>query len=190
MRTPLATSLIAVALATAATPALASDFGVRLPFEAVLQTTSLPPINSGPGYEDRCGGAPTTVIEGAGTATLLGPVHDSQSHCLGFPEVDANGKMRLPFFAGIFVLTDHYGRTFTGHYFGALVQTITSVLPTATSAPAGSWIIEGHVCMKSASHVRIVDDCAANRYAPARGITDLGTGAASIFLDQTYKLRW
>ncbi len=197
---------VLVTLATATTPllALAAD-AIRLPFQATLQTTSkliLPVIPDGtpspppnPEYWDnadfvsRCDGAPVLDVRGAGNATLLGALFDSQVHCVGLPQPAGDG-VKIPFFNGEFTFTDGLGRTITGRYFGQLVSTITSHLPGGpTDAPTGSWLVEGNLCISGGNYARIVDDCAANRYAPARGITNLSTGDAAIFIDQTIRFR-
>jgi hypothetical protein len=142
---------------------------------ATLQTTArlvAPP-------EGRCadeeGNAPVVGLlqaVGAGETSLLGTVLDEQSHC-----VRADGS----FFAGRFTLTAANGRTVSGSYFGRLEPTFNSVPPPAAGGP---WIIRGRVCGP-----RVADDpCEPGDYAPAHGITNLTTGDATIFLDQTTRL--
>jgi hypothetical protein len=149
----------------------------RKRFRADLQTTSrlVPPP---PGRCNDQAGLPQVVgllqVVGAGDANLLGPVIDEQSYC-----VRADGS----FFGGVFKLTNADGRTIRGRYFGNLEPTFNSAFPPP--APAGPWIINGSVCISGGSAGDIENDCSAHRYEPARGITNLSTGDATIFLDQT-----
>ena len=145
-------------------------------FRAHLQTTSrvVPPP---PGRCNDQPGLPSVVglleVIGAGDATFLGPVVTEQSHCLR-----ADGS----FFGGVFTLTNADGRTIRGRYFGHLEPTFNSIFPPP--APAGTWLINGNVCISGGSRGDIDNDCPPNRYEPARGITNLSTGDATIFLDQ------
>ena len=149
----------------------------RKRFRAGLQTTSRlvdPPPR-------RCTdqpGLPPVVglleVVGAGDATFLGPVVDEQSHC-----VRADGS----FFNGVFRLRNADGETIWGRYFGHLEPTFNSTFPPPT--PGGPWIIHGNVCISGGSAGDIDNDCSVNHYEPARGITNLSTGDATIFLDQT-----
>lgn len=108
---------------------------------------------------------------------LLGPVIDEQSHC-----VREDGS----FFGGVFKLTNADGHTIQGRYFGKLEPTFNSIFPPP--APEGPWLINGNVCISGGSAGDIDNDCAVHRYEPARGITNLSTGDATIFLDQTIKI--
>lgn len=152
----------------------------RKRFRADLQTTStLVPPPAG-----RCNdqaGRPQVVgllqVVGAGDATFLGPVIDEQSHC-----VREDGS----FFGGVFKLTNADGHTIQGRYFGKLEPTFNSIFPPPT--PEGPWLINGNVCISGGSAGDIDNDCAVHRYEPARGITNLSTGDATIFLDQTIKI--
>ena len=83
---------------------------------------------------------------------------------------------------GVFKLTNADGQTIQGRYFGQLVPTFNSIFPPP--APEGTWLINGNVCISGGSVGDIENDCAAHRYEPARGITNLSTGDATIFLDQ------
>jgi hypothetical protein len=149
----------------------------RRRFRAHLQTTSRlvePPL-------ERCSdqpGLPRVVglleVVGAGDATFLGPVVVEQSHC-----VRADGS----FFGGVFTLTNADGRTIQGRYFGHLEPTFNSTFPPP--APGGPWLINGNVCISGGSRSGIDNDCPPDRYEPAQGITNLSTGDATIFLDQT-----
>src|SRR4030095_7200043 len=116
-------------------------------------------------------------VVGAGDATFLGPVIVEQSHC-----VRADGS----FFGGVFKLTNADGQTIQGRYFGQLVPTFNSIFPPP--APEGPWLINGNVCISGGSVGDIKNDCAAHRYEPARGITNLSTGDATIFLDQAIEI--
>jgi hypothetical protein len=149
----------------------------RKRFRADLQTTSML-IQPPPGRcDDQPGHQPVVGlldVVGAGDATFLGPVVDEQSHC-----VRADGS----FFRGVFKLTNADGDTIRGRYFGRLEPTFNSIFPPP--APGGSWLIIGNVCISGGSAGDIDNDCSAHRYEPARGITNLSTGDATIFLDQT-----
>ena len=87
------------------------------------------------------------------------------------------------FFRGVFKLTNADGDTIRGRYFGHLEPTFNSTFPPP--APGGPWIIHGNVCISGGSAGDIDNDCSANHYEPARGITNLSNGDATIFLDQT-----
>jgi hypothetical protein len=139
-------------------------------------------------YLDRCHMAPVNLIEGVGDASFIGVMSDVQSHCLGTQ--DPSDPTALPFFGGLFTFTNPEGRTVTGEYRGRLVPTNTSIPPTM-GPPQGGWIIEGMVCISGGTVFRhIENDCAANRFFPARGITILNpltgdTNQSTLFLDQT-----
>jgi hypothetical protein len=150
----------------------------RKRFRADLQTTSRLVQPPPPG---RCGDQPRLPpvvglleVVGAGDATFLGPVVVEQSHC-----VREDGS----FFGGVFRLTNADGRTIRGRYFGHLESTFNSTFPPP--APGGPWLINGNVCISGGSGGDIDNDCSVHRYEPARGITNLSTGDATIFLDQT-----
>jgi hypothetical protein len=197
------TKFTAVALLLAATPLAVKADGLRVPFTASLQgggRVILPflpreagapsaPMNpeywnnpDHPDFATRCQGAPVLVTEAAGNTSLLGLVTDFQSHCLG-----ATADGTPSFFNGKFRFTDSNGRFVEGEYFGTLKATVASQPPPAPNAPpSGTWIIDGHICVSGASpQLHISNDCAANRYQPATGVTDPSTGVASIFLNQT-----
>jgi hypothetical protein len=169
----LALTFIGVSLPVSSAMAEAHE---RKRFRADLQTTSRlvqPPV--------RCSdqpGLPPVVglleVVGAGDATFLGPVVVEQSHC-----VRQDGS----FFRGVFKLTNADGDTIRGRYFGHLEPTFNSTFPPP--APGGPWLINGNVCISGGSAGDIDNDCSAHRYEPARGITNLSTGDATIFLDQT-----
>ena len=149
----------------------------RKRFRAYLQTTSRlvpPPLgrcSDQPGHPPVIG---LLEVVGAGDATFLGPVVDVQSHC-----VRADGS----FFGGVFRLTNADGHTIRGRYFGHLEPTFNSTLPPP--APAGPWLIIGNVCISGGNGGDIDNDCSVHHYEPIRGITNLSTGDATIFLDQT-----
>jgi hypothetical protein len=146
----------------------------RKRFRAFLQTTSrlvLPPprrCSDQPGHSPVVG---LLEVVGAGDATFLGPVVVEQSHC-----VRADGS----FFGGVFRLTNADGDTIRGRYFGHLEPTFNSTFPP----PGGPRLIHGNVCISGGSAGDIDNDCSAHHYEPARGITNLSTGDATIFLDQ------
>jgi hypothetical protein len=88
-----------------------------------------------------------------------------------------------PFFNGVFRLRNADGQTIRGRYFGHLEPTFNSTSPPP--APGGPWLIIGNVCISGGSAGDIDNDCSVNHYEPSRGITNLSTGDATIFLDQT-----
>jgi hypothetical protein len=186
-------ALVTMTFGLAAMTAKADDrWTERVPFKATFAVTGHVIFPGAPGYLDytnQCyGAAPVQVIQGVGDASYLGLFTDTQSHCLGLP--DATG---LPFFNGHFTFTSPQGRTLSGEYHGQLTPTITSTFPDKNNpAPGGSWIIEGMVCVSGGTVFRgIVDDCAAGRFTPARGISLLN-GADSqgtLYLDQTIGVR-
>ncbi len=115
-----------------------------------------------------------------GESNLLGPVVDEQSHCV---------RADNTFFDGRFTLTNADGRTIRGRYFGALEPTFNSKFPPEVEAPAGPFLIKGQVCISGGTGWRILDTCAFGRDEPARGITNVSTGDATIFLDQMLVVR-
>jgi hypothetical protein len=170
-------AIVAIFLVGLAGTALRTEADSRKRFRADLQTTTrlvAPP----PGRcSDEPGHAPVVgllEVVGAGDATFLGPVVDEQSHCV---------RMDGSFFAGRFELTNPSGRTIRGRYFGHLEPTFNSTAPPP--APGGPWLIKGNVCISGGNVGDIENDCSAHHYEPARGITNLSTGDATIFLDQT-----
>jgi hypothetical protein len=162
----------------------------RVPFKASFTVAGRVIFYGSPDYAqlylDRCHMAPVDVIQGAGDASYLGTMTDVQSHCLGDPADPSS----LPFFAGAFTFTNPAGKTITGEYHGQLVPTNTSIPPTM-GPPQGAWIIEGLVCISGGTIFRnIANDCAANLFFSARGITILNpltgdTNESTLFLDQT-----
>jgi hypothetical protein len=168
---------LTVSSAIAATDSPAAKGHERKRFRAGLQTTTRL-VEPPPGRcSDRPGLSPVVgllEVIGSGDATFLGPVVDEQSHC-----VRADGS----FFGGVFKLTNADGDTIRGLYFGQLEPTFNSTFPPP--APGGPWLIIGNACISGGSAGDIDNDCSANRYEPARGITNLSTGDATIFLDQT-----
>ena len=204
-QTRFTTKLAAAALLVAAAPLAAKADGLRIPFIASLlgggrvilpvippapgspsQPAPNPEYWNNPDYATRCQGAPVLVTEAAGDTSLLGLVTDFQSHCLG-----ATADGTPSFFIGKFRFTDSNGRFVEGEYFGTLKATVASQPPPAPNAPpSGTWIIDGHICVSGASpQLHIGNDCAANRYQPATGVTDPSTGVASIHLNQTIAVR-
>lgn len=113
-------------------------------------------------------------VVGAGDASLLGPMIDEQSHCI---------RADFTFFNGHFTLTNAAGQTIRGRYFGQLSPTFNSTFPD-NAPPGGQWLVLGNVCIEGGTIGRIENDCRNSRYGPARGITNLGTGDATVFLDQ------
>lgn len=169
-RTRVATVTLSTAalLMLAASSGWANDGRNLVRFQATLQTTTRI-VQPPPGRCDDRPNLPPVVglleAVGAGDANLLGPVFDEQSHC-----VRADGT----FFGGQFTLTNAKGKKLSGRYFGRLIPTFNSKVPPPPP-PLGPWLIQGYVCIGKAD-----DNC----YQSARGITDLSTGVATIFLDQ------
>ncbi len=173
-------TFIGISLTVSSTMAANDKGHERKRFRADLQTTSRlvePPLgrcNDQPGFPQVIG---LLEVTGAGEATFLGPVIDEQSHC-----VREDGS----FFGGVFKLTNADGDTIRGRYFGHLEPTFNSIFPPP--APGGPWFIIGNVCISGGSVGDIDNGCAAHRYEPSRGITNLSTGDATIFLDQTIEI--
>jgi hypothetical protein len=127
-------------------------------------------------------------IEGAGLTSLLGPVHDKASHCIG-----ADGSANN----GVFTFTgatlsgspggDDSEDSIEGQYLAQLVQTARSVFPTPTSSPGGYWLVYEQFCISKGTgkYVRIANNCppsaSPGRYFLARGSVDLDTGQANLF---------
>ncbi|MBL8526198.1 MAG: hypothetical protein JNL68_00790 [Burkholderiales bacterium] len=107
-------------------------------------------------------GAGNAELVGAGNTSFKGPVTDDQSHC-----VHAGGAKASK---GRFTLTNAQGRKIEGRYFAELVPTFN---PT-------SFIINGMACVAPHTRLHVDHDC----FRPARGLTDLVLGNATIFLDQ------
>jgi len=186
---PVFATLTLVALSAAFADVRAAE---RAPFKASFAVAGRVIFYGSPDYTqrdlDRCHMAPVNLIQGAGDASFLGTMTDVQSHCLGAQ--DPIAPSTLPFFNGAFTFTNPAGQTITGEYHGRLSPTNTSIPPTM-GPPQGAWIIEGLVCISGGTVFRnIVNDCAANLYFPARGITILNpftgdTNESTLFLDQT-----
>ena len=200
MRPTITMKLLAAAL-LAATPLASQADGLRIPFTGSLEgggrvvVPGVPGVDYTADYRARCGGGPVLETEAAGTTSLLGLVDDFQSHCLLPPEVVGGQIVGLPFGNGRFRFTDTKGRYIEGEYRGKVTPTVASKPPPAGSPPGtpptGTWIIEGEVCISGASsQLHIANDCAANRYFPARGVTDPLNGTATIFINQTIGIRW
>jgi hypothetical protein len=182
-KTGLYAAIAITALVGTSISAAAAD--TKKQFKSVLQTTSrllqTEDAIQTHGCADEPGRAPVIgVLEvtGAGDATLLGPVLDVQSHCV---------RADLSFFNGRFRLTNAAGQTIEGRYFGQLAPTFNSTLPPG-APPGGPWLLIGNVCISGGTAGIKPGDCDnPNQYAPAFGMTDLNTGDATIFLDQTVK---
>ena len=156
------------------------DHVLRFTWRGHAQTASkiVPP---GDAQHDaaRCGTDPQAVISGAGVTTLLGQFMATQSHCLRLAD--------FSFYGGVFSYTTPDGKTVEGQYRG---QFAPALLPPSQSPPRGSVLILGNLCVKGGTaHPRIVDDCAADRYSPARGILNLDTGDGTVFLDYELGIR-
>ena len=200
MRPTITMKLLAAALLAATPPSPSHADGLRIPFTGSLEgggrvVTPATPADYTADYWGRCGGGPVLETEAAGTTSLLGLADDFQSHCLLLPEVVGGQIVRLPFGNGRFRFTDTKGRYIEGEYRGRATPTVASKPPPAGSPPGtpptGTWIIEGEVCISGASsQLHLTNDCAANRYFPARGVTDPLNGTATIFINQTIGIRW
>jgi hypothetical protein len=126
------------------------------------------------------------VVEGVGLTNLLGPVHDTESHC-----AHPGGAVDQ----GVFTLTgatlegsaggSDSKDSITGHYRAHLVPSIGSSL--SGGQPVGYWLAYGEVCIfkGTGKFAAVVNDCptAASpcRFFPARLAFDLNTGQANIF---------
>jgi hypothetical protein len=131
------------------------------------------------------------VVEGAGLTNVLGPIHDSQSHCIN----PTNGNVEQ----GVFTLTGAKLGTSApggvdsqdsviGHYRAHAVPTPNSVFPSSpTGSPGGYWLIYGQVCTAGGTgkfaHVRneCPTDTSPGHFVPARGSVDYDSGQANIF---------
>jgi hypothetical protein len=120
------------------------------------------------------------VVEGAGLTNLLGPVHDSQSHCIN----PTNGNVEQ----GVFALI---GAKLGGSAPGGVDSqgpTPNSVFPSSpTASPGGYWLIYGQVCTAGGTgkyaHVRneCPTDTSPGHFVPARGSVDYDSGQANIY---------
>jgi len=180
MRFTQATMAIGCTLGVLVGPTAASA-AERRHFKADLQTTSqFVPIQFVNSLRcvDEVGHAPAIgmlKVVGSGDASILGPVLDEQSHCL---------RADFSFFDGRFTMTNAEGDAISGRYFGELLPTFNSTFPP-DAPPGGPWLILGNVCIENGMAGRIDNDCRRGSYRPARGITNVTTGDATIFLDQT-----
>jgi hypothetical protein len=173
-------ALTAACLALVTSAGWANDTHDTVRFVAALQTTSWI-VERSP--EGRCATPKVPLLEavGAGEANLVGVVFEKQSHCIGEGGSFERGK---------FTLTNRYGKTVEGRYFGTLVPTLNSKF---RPRPSGNWLIDGRVCIVSIGG-RAVSDCRypPRNYDPARGIADLNpaNGApAALFIDQVVRFR-
>jgi hypothetical protein len=176
-RTIRQSALFGIIMIGLAATGLPTEAHSRKHFRAHLQATTRLVAPPAARCSDAPGQAPVAgllEVAGAGDATFLGPVVVEQSHCV---RVDGS------FFDGRFKLANDSGRTIRGRYFGHLEPTFNATFPPP--APGGPWLIKGNVCISGGNVADIDNDCAADRYQPARGISNLSTGDATIFLDQT-----
>jgi hypothetical protein len=174
-------SLIATAVCAAlAIPAYADDErdtgARRRPWSGHAQLASRIVVPGDPLHPTRCDG-PAAILGGAGLTNLLGQFLGQQSHCL-----NQDGS----FDKGHFVFTATDGRTIRGQYYGRIVPAV----PPPPDQPPTSGLILGSVCVQGGTAFdHIVNDCAAHRYAPARGVLNLTTGDGTIFLDYALGVR-
>ena len=177
----LCVTLVATAIcAVLVVPAHADDeddnSSGRRKWNGVAQLASRIVLPGDPLHPDRCAG-PAAILGGAGLTTLLGQFVGQQSHCL-----NPDGS----FDQGQFVFTATDGRTIRGRYYG---QIVPAVAPPPNELPT-SGVILGSVCVQGGTAFsHIVNDCAAQRYAPARGVLNLTTGDGTIFLDYALGVR-
>lgn len=156
----------------------------RIDFGATLTTTSYLVYPGTDGYDEACGGRAMTSMVGAGASNLLGVLWVRQTHCLGVLETTADGTMVIPITGGSFEAVDARGKTVTGKYRGRLVPTPNAGM--GEIVPYGTWLIQGSACVNGGTRFpKIVDDCAADKYAPIRGIADLNALQTTVFMDQT-----
>ena len=125
------------------------------------------------------------LIEGVGLTNLLGPVHDTQSHCIRQDGTIDHGVFTFAGAAlgGLPGGVDS-GDTISGQYRAHLVPSLTSVL---SNPPAGYWLGYGEVCIEKGTgkYAGVVNDCQTSespgRFFPARIALDLNTGQSNIF---------
>jgi hypothetical protein len=142
----------------------------RRRFKADLQTASRLVEAPAGRCDDEPGKSPVVgllEVVGTGDASLLGPVIDEQSHCV---------RQDLSFFNGRFALTNAGHLTIEGRYNGQLVPTFDN---------DSHFLIMGNICVSGGTVGHIENDCRAGHFEPARGITSLATGEATILLDQS-----
>jgi hypothetical protein len=161
----------------------------RVDFGATVTTTSYLVYPGTEGYDEGCAGRPMTTMVGAGTSSLLGVLWVRQSHCLGALESPVEGPGVIPLAGGRFEFVDARGKTVLGQYRGRLVATPNAGMGEVV--PYGAWLIQGAACVSGGTrYPRIVDDCAADKYAPVRGAMNLNSLEATLFLDQTIGLAY
>ena len=129
------------------------------------------------------------VIEGAALTNLLGPVHDTASHCIA---ADGSAFDGLFLFTGA-TLSGPTGGTdssdsISGQYTARIVPTARSVFPTTpTGSPGGYWLIYEEFCVSGGTgkFANIANDCPTStspgRFFPARGSVDFDTGQVNIY---------
>jgi hypothetical protein len=129
------------------------------------------------------------VIEGAGEASLLGPVHENASHCI---RPDGSADHGLFMFTGATLSAQTGGEdsedSISGQYVARIVPTANSVFPTMPgSPPGGYWLVYEQFCISKGTgkYAGIANDCPTStspgRFFPARGSVDFDTGQANIF---------
>jgi hypothetical protein len=126
------------------------------------------------------------LVEGAGLTSLLGPVHDVQSHC-----AHEDGSVDQ----GVFTFTgaalggalsggDDSDDSISGQYRARLVPSVGSVF---TVPPSGFWLTYGEICIWKGTgrFAGVVNDCptstSSGRFFPARLTLDLNSGQGHVF---------
>lgn len=131
------------------------------------------------------------VVEGAGLTNLLGPVHDSQSHCIN--PTNGNVEQGVVTFTGASLVGSAPGGkdsqdSVIAHYSAHAVPTPNSVFPSSpTASPGGFWLIYGQVCTAGGTgkyaHVR--NECptatSPGHFVPARGTVDYDSGQVNVY---------
>jgi hypothetical protein len=165
------------AFAAAATADDSHEHGFgRRQWRGQAQVASRVVLPGDPLHPARCAG-PAAILGGAGLTNLLGQFVGEQSHCL-----NDDGS----FDQGQFVYTAPDGRTIRGRYYGRIVPAV----PPPAGQPPSNGVILGNVCVRGGTAFdHIVNDCAAGRYSPARGVLNLTTGDGTIFLDYALGVR-
>jgi hypothetical protein len=161
------TSVLLIALGITQNSVRAEE---RRRFKADLQTASRLVEAPAGRCDDEPGNSPVVgllEVVGSGDASLLGPVIDEQSHCV---------RQDLSFFKGRFTLSNAGHLTIEGRYNGQLVPTFDN---------DSHFLIMGNICISGGTIGHIENDCRAGHFEPARGITSLATGEATILLDQS-----
>ena len=181
-----ATVLAGALISTLPHDAASADEDGRATLTYSLQATTLLTVN---GSDVTC--PLRVVVEGAGLTNVLGPVHDSQSHCIN--AMNGNVEQGVFKFSGAKLGGSAPGGmdsqdSVIGHYSAHSVPTPNSVFPSSpTASPGGYWLIYGEVCTAGGTgryaHIRneCPTDTSPGHFVPARGSVDYDSGQANIY---------